>query len=44
MVNGEGGDAAEDVFVGQLVLELVDGHGHVTRLGGAAVQVPRNYI
>jgi len=40
VVDGEGGDTAEKVLVGQLVIELVHGHGHVTRLGRARVQVP----
>ena len=32
LVDGHGGDAAEDVVVGEPVEEAVDGDGHVARL------------
>jgi hypothetical protein len=38
--DGDGGDPAKDGGVGQLVLELVHGHGHVARLLRTRVQVP----
>ena len=39
MLDGHGGDAAEDVVVGEPVEEGVDGHGEVPRLHRARVQV-----
>ena len=37
MLHHHGGDAAEDVVVGQSIEEAVDGHGHVARLDRAVV-------
>ena len=39
VLDGHGGDAAEDVVVGEPVEEGVDGHGEVPRLHRARVQV-----
>jgi len=39
VIHGHGGHATEDVLVGQTIHEAVDGHGHVSGLYRAGVQV-----
>ena len=40
MLDGDGGDSTKQSLVRELVVELIHSHGHVTRHGGAGVEVP----